>query len=227
MDPEHRVTTSRSSGIRSRRGLGLTLFSAILASGCHNSAELHLIPLTYSRIDAQAPLVLSLQTQECYFWVDERQQIRIAMTGRTAPLFDKENRRTFDMSLVLDGVPANVARNYRVTRRGLRGTLSQGDHHTRFASIRGIAAVWLDGPDRIHGRIRISTKHQKFNVLLGWHASRQVLVLGEFNAVRDRRRCEAILTRTEEGGMERTLVEPSRPGPTHVTGPPTPTPPRP
>ncbi|UCG15718.1 MAG: hypothetical protein JSV19_10530 [Phycisphaerales bacterium] len=201
--------------------------SAILASGCHNSAKLHLIPLTYSRIDAKAPLVLSLQAQQCYFWVDERQQIRIAMTGQTAPLFDKESRRTFDVSLVLDGVPANVARNYRVTRRGLRGTLSQGDQHTRFASIRGIAAVWLDGPDRIHGRIRISTKHQKFSVLLGWHASRQVLVLGEFDAVRDQRRCEAILARTEQGGMERDPFEPSRPGPTHITGPPTAPPPQP
>jgi hypothetical protein len=178
-------------------------------AGCSGSAALHMVPMGYTRMDARAPLVLPLCAANCWYWIDDDRQIRVAMS-------DSGAGRSLELSLVLDGLPAGAGRNYRVTRRTLRGTLSQGGEHTRFASIRGIAAVWIDGPDRIDGRFRISMKHERFNILLGWHGAQEVLLLGQFRAVRDRRRCEAVVASTEQDGMERTAVSTQPSGPDRV-----------
>lgn len=178
-------------------------------AGCSGSAALHMVPTGYTRMDVQAPLVVPLHAARCWYWIDDNRQIRVAMSNPGAG-------RTLELSLVLDGLPAGAARNYRVTRYTLRGTVSRGAEHTRFASVRGIAAVWLDGPDRIHGRFRMSTKYERFNLLLGWHGAQEVLLLGEFRAVRDRDRCEGVLARTEQDGMERSAVSTQPSGPDRV-----------
>lgn len=196
------------------------------AGGCHGSARLDLIPLGVQRIEAKAPLIYTLRADECYFWTDAADQLCIACTDETAELFGEGTKTSLNVSLVLDGLPAHLARDYRASRRTLRGRANQRARHVRFASTGGIVAVWMDDKDRIHGRFRVLTRYQTFNVLLGWRGTQQVLLLGEFHAVRNRRRGESILARTEEDGMERSSAEsePARPQPIRVTGPPVATP---
>jgi hypothetical protein len=183
---------------------------------------LDLIPLGLQRIDARGPLIYTLRASECYFWIDADDQLCIACADETGPWFGEGAGTTLRVSLVLEGLPAHVARDYRASRQTLRGRASQGSRHARFASTGGIVAVWLDDEDHIHGRFRVLTRYQTFNVLLGWTGTQQVLLLGECRAVRDRRRGEPILTRTEEGGMERrpAASQPASPQPIPVTGPP-------
>jgi hypothetical protein len=180
-----------------------------------------MVPMNNATIDPQAPLIVDLSASECYFWIDEAaQQLRIAMTHRERDWLGGGDAHALDVSLVLDGLPANKARDYRVNRRTLRGTVSEDRQHARFASQRGIAAIWVDDPTHLHGRLRVHTKYQRYSLLFGWHDSQPVLLLGEFTAVRDQQRCEAILDRTEQGGMARDLVHPEPSGPLPVTGPP-------
>jgi len=201
--------------------MGLACLVTTIAAGCGGSATVWLVPIQYGAIEAQAPLVVDLSAQECYYWIDpEKQQVRIAITARQDALFNENAARSLDVSLVLDGLPANNARDYRANRRTVRGTASERGDFVRFASVRGIAAVWFDQPDCLHGRVRVQAKYQQYSLLFGWHASQPVLMLGEFVAIRDRERCEAILERTENGGMERALVRPDEAGPIPVTGPP-------
>jgi len=209
----------RRAAFRPGRPCGL-LLGLILPGlvGC-SAARLHLLTLEYRQIEPEGPLVHEKSAREGYFWIDETDQVRIGLRDHVANWLDSDAGRTLEVSLVLDGIPADRARNYPATRRTLRGRASDKNEHVRFASIRGITAVWRDGPDRIRGRFRISTRYQKFSILLGWHGTQQVLVLGEFVAVRDRERTEAIVARTEADGMSRSLTEPQPTQPVPITGP--------
>ncbi len=199
------------------RGLLLGLLLPGLV-GC-SAARLHLLTLEYRQIEPEGPLVHEKSAREGYFWIDETDQVRIGLRDNVASWLDPDAGRTLEVSLVLDGIPADRARNYPATRRTLRGRASDKNEHVRFASIRGITAVWRDGPDRIRGRFRISTRYQKFSILLGWYGTQQLLVLGEFVAVRDREKTEAIIARTEADGMQRSLTEPQPTRPVPISGP--------
>jgi hypothetical protein len=218
--------TAAGGALGPRGSVAWAILLGVLAGGCHGSARLNLIPLGLQRIEAQGPLIYTLRAAECYFWIDPDHQLCIACADETGPWFGEGAQTSLHVSLVLDGLPAHVARDYRASRRTLRGRASQGGRHARFASTGGIVAVWVDDEDRIHGRLRVLTRYQTFNVLLGWTGTQQVLLLGEFHAVRDRGRGEPILARTEEEGMERypAASQPARRQPIRVTGPPPATP---
>jgi hypothetical protein len=214
--------TASGGSLWPRRSAAWLILLSVWAGGCNGSARFDLIPLGLQRIQAQAPLIYTLRAAECYFWIDSGDQLCIACADESGPWFGKGAGMSLRVSLVLDGLPAHVARDYRATRRTLRGRASQRGRHARFASTGGIVAVWVDDEDRIHGRFRVLTRYQTFNVLLGWTGTQQVLLLGEFRAVRDRERGEPILARTEEEGMERqpATSQPARRQPIRVTGPP-------
>ncbi len=180
-----------------------------------------MVPMSNATIDPASSLVVNLSASECYFWIDEpAQQLHIALTHGAPNWLSDADAPALDVSLVLDGLPANNARDYRINRRTLRGTANEDHHHVRFASQRGVAAVWFEGPTRLRGRMRVYTKHQRYNLLFGWHDSQPVLLLGEFTAIRDQQRCEAIVARTEQGGMARDLAPPDQSGPRPISGPP-------
>ncbi len=212
------MTGSTGFGSACRRLLLLSLGLSGMA-GCAGSGRLYFLTSDYRQIEPQGPLVYEKPIREGYFWIDPNDQVRIALRNHSANWLDPDAAQTLELSLVLDGVPANLARNYPVTRRTLRGRAGEKNEHVRFASTRGVAAVWLDSPDRIHGRFRISTRYQKFSILLGWYGSQQVLVLGEFAAILDRDKTEAILARTEADGMQRSQAEHPSGLPVPVVGP--------
>ena len=175
----------------------------LVLTGCGGHATIHQIPMGIRKISTTGALVRKTTPDECYYWVNEAGELCVAMREAKWSPLGKRFRSEFIASLVLEGLPARTARNYRVGRRTFRGRVEAGYKHTRSASLAGIATVWDYGRHRLRGRFRFSAKHQSYSVLTGWGSNKGLLVVGEFTAVPDRRAGERILARTEERGLER------------------------
>ena len=180
----------------------LTLLLPGLA-GCGGHAVIHQIPMGIRKISTTGALIQETAPDECYYWVNEDEELCVAMRKAKWSPLGRRFHSEFIASFVLEGLPARTARNYRVGRRTFRGRLEAGYTHTRSASLAGIATVWDYGKSRLRGRFRFSAKHQSYSVLTGWGSNKGLLVVGEFTAVRDRRAGEKILARTEERGLQR------------------------
>ncbi len=201
-------------------GLMTALCGIVLAS-CSGRASLHMVPLGPKPIRMTGPLVIHVSPDECYYWVNDKQDVCVAMRASNTSLLGKHFEREFLASIVLDGQPAGPARYYRAGRRTLRARERDGFGHTRFASLEGIVVIWDSGAGGLAGRFRLTVKQQAYSVLTGWRGDRRVLFVGEFTAVADRRAGRKILARTEEDGMARA---PAPPKPIPVQGPPRSTP---
>ncbi|GAG24041.1 unnamed protein product, partial [marine sediment metagenome] len=171
--------------------------------GCTGWAKFNLIPIDQGRISKSAPLIVELRAAECYYWI-AGERISIALADENISLIGEWGKKSVVGSIVLDGLPAHESRDYRLDRNSIRGKLRHGPKHVRFASLSGVLALWLDGENRIKGRLRAFARQQHFNVLLGWTGNRQVLLVGDFVAVRNQERTEEIVRSSETGGMART-----------------------
>lgn len=177
-------------------------------SGCRGHGVVHLVPTGTARISMTKPLLVEIHPTECYYWVTDENQLCIAMRQIKHSLFGERGRQEFILSMVLEGVPAGVGRNYRANRRTMRAHRHQGLSHSRIASFAGIVGVWDFDQRKLRGRFRFSAKQQTYSVLTGWRSDRGVLLIGDFTAIPNRKAGEALLARTEERGMERGLVQP-------------------
>ena len=189
--------------------------TVLLAAGCGGRTRLWLVPVEPEKINPRRPLVSRFDLPAAYFWTNERHELCIALSrGRAS------GRRTFDLSLVLDGAPAGYGRKYRVDRRTLRAVVRRNGPPRRYASYHGIASVWLEEDDRnvLSGRFKIWANEQEYRLWMdSWTGNHEVLWLGEFRAIRDRAKGEAILQRTEVEELKRG---PPLGRPRPVTGPP-------
>ena len=193
----------------------VVLVAVVLVTGCTGSARLWVVPVEPERINPRQPLVNRFDVPQAYFWTNKQQELCIVLSRGPA-----SGRRTFDLSLVLEGLPAGYGRKYRVDRRTLRAIVRQNRPPRRYASYHGIASVWLDQdrPDVLSGRFKVWANEQQYKLWMDfWTGNREVLLLGEFEAVRDRAKGEAILRRTEAEELKRGPPL-GRPHP--VTGPP-------
>jgi len=195
------------------------LVGCLLAGGCGGGARLSLVPIDQGRISRTEPFVVELHAAECYYSIDG-ERIRIAIADENISLIGEWGKQSLVWSIVLDGLPAHNARDYRLDRNSIRGKLRHGPKHVRFASLSGVLALWLDGENRIKGRLRAFAKQQHFNVLLGWTGDRQVLLLGDFVAVRNCEHTEEIVRSSETDGLARTARTGDYGKPRAVTGPP-------
>ena len=195
--------TSRSHTIRLRAVAVLLVLGTPLLSGCSGSARVHTITLGSKRISTTSPLIIRIDPDECYWWINDKGRLCIAMRKANWSPLSKLLEREFLLSFVLDDPPAGPARNYRADRRTLRSRRRAGYSHTRAASLGGIVTVWDYGGETLKGRFRITAVRQSYLVLTGWRAGVRVLVIGEFTAVHNRGKGEAILARTEEDKMVR------------------------
>lgn len=221
--------TSRGSGahpcsrvslmsISGRRMPGLvTALCGIALASCSGRASIYMVPLGPKPIRTAGPLVIHVSPDECYYWVNDEQDVCVAMRAGNASPLGKRFQREFLASLVLDGQPAGPARYYRAGRRTLRARETAGYTHTRAASLGGIIVIWDYGTGKLAGRFRLTAKQQAYSVLTGWRGDRRVLFIGEFTAIMGRRAGRKILARTEEDGMARA---PAPPKPIPVQGPP-------
>ncbi len=213
--PCSRVSLMSISGRRMPRLV--TALCGIALASCSGRASIYVVPLGPTPIRTTGPLVIQVSPDECYYWVNDEQDVCVAMrTGNASPL-GKHFKREFLVSLVLDGQPAGPARYYRAGRRTLRAREKVGFGHTRSASLAGMVVIWNYGKGKLAGRFRLTAKQQAYSVLTGWAGDRRVLYIGEFTAVADRQAGRKILARTEEDGMARA---PALPKPIPVHGPP-------
>ena len=119
-----------------------TALTVLTTAGCAGRAIVHMIPLGTKRIDTTAPLLVRVSPDECYFWVNEQEELCIAMRSNTRSIFGKRFEKEFLLSLVAKGLPAGDGREYRMDRRTARMRHDAGYGHTRSASLSGIFAVW-------------------------------------------------------------------------------------
>ena len=187
-----------------------TLLSLFSLFGCAGHAEVNIVPLGTKRIDTTAPLVVRVSPDECYFWVNEQEELCVAMRSRSPSIFGKRFEKEFLLSLVAKGLPAGSGREYRMDRRTARVTHDAGYGHTRSTSLSGILAVWDYRRNQLRGRFRFTAKEQSYSVLSGWSGNNAVLVVGEFTAVRNEAAGRELLKRTEEGSMLRPVQEPKQ-----------------
>lgn len=179
----------------------------IAATGCTGHADVSIVSLGNKRITTTAPLIVRVLPDECYFWVNEQEELCVAMRSHSTSLFGKRFEKEFLMSLMAKGVPAGGARDYRMDRRTARITYDAGLSHKRAASLSGIFAVWDYGDSRLRGRFRFTAREQSYSALSGWSGDTQVLYIGEFQAIAHRPLGEKLLARTEEGAMARSIRE--------------------
>jgi hypothetical protein len=194
------------------------LIVCLLVGGCSGWAKLDLVALDQARISKTEPLVKELRAAECYYWIEDG-RITIAWADENISLIGEYGKKTLVGSIVLDDLPADRSRDYRLDRNSLRGKLRSGPQHVRFASLSGILALWLEGDNQIKGRLRSLVHQQQFHVLTGWAGNQRLLLVGDFVAVRDPARTRALLQRSEADGLERGVQDGTRPEPQPVTGP--------
>jgi len=175
----------------------------IAAPGCAGHAVVYSVPLGTKQISTTDPLVVRVTPDECYFWVNEQEELCVAMRSFSGSIFGKRFVKEFLLSLVAKGLPAGGGREYRMDRRTARAIQDAGYGHKRLASLSGIFAVWNYRDGHLRGRFRFTAKEQRYSVLSGWSGNNAILVIGEFTSVKDRVRGERLLSRTEEGAMER------------------------
>jgi hypothetical protein len=175
----------------------------LAGTGCAGHARVHVVPLGTKRIDTASPLIVTVTPDQCYFWINEQEELCVAMRSFSGSMMGKRFEKEFLLSLVAKGVPAGSGREYRMDRRTARVRHDVGYGHTRSASLSGILAVWDYPRNQLRGRFRFTAKQQSYSVLTDWTGNNPVLYLGEFTAVKDRVRGERLLSRTEESAMGR------------------------
>jgi hypothetical protein len=204
----------RRKSCRVPRRLFLAL-GALLVSGCSGWARVHVIPAEVERMSPHRPLVKCHDLSEAYFWLNQDNELCVALSRGSA-----EKRQAFDLSLVLPEEPAGPGRYYQVNRRTLRALIRDGGPPRRYGSYRGMVRVWYDegDPDVLNGRFRIWANEQEYKFWMDyWTNDREVMLVGEFKAVRDPVRGGEVLGRTEAEELKRgPPVGRLRP----VTGPP-------
>lgn len=189
-----------------RIALASTVAAALAGTGCARRTTVQIVPLGTQQINTTGPLITELTPHECYYWTNDAGGLCIAIRGHKRSLLDRRLNQEFVLSFVFDGVPAAAARDYRFNRRTARCRTAAAIYHSRSASLNGIATVWSYGKPTLRGRFRFYAKIQTYNLLAGWRDDGSVLFTGEFAAIANRRRGEAILADTEGPGMERSAV---------------------
>jgi len=187
------------------------------AHGCAAPARFHLVALGSEHISPTEPLTVDVTPSECFFWINDENQVCLAMHRHDHSLRGSVYDYDFAASFVLDEPPAGEGRNYAVGARTFRSKTKNGYVHTRMFSRTGVVGVWDYEEQSLNGRFRFFVRQQSYSAFLGWGGERYVLVVGEFSAKRNRKKGEAILQRSEIDELKRGTP---RPKPLPINGPP-------
>lgn len=185
-----------------QRTLATVALLLLVACGCRGSGTINIVPAATGKISTTAPLIEEFRPTECYYWVTPDNELRISMR-QVRRSISKLKREEFILSLVLRGLPAGAGRDYRASRQTMRAQRWKGFGHARLASFGGIVAVWDYGKRALRGRFRLPAKRQAYSFLTGWGGDQPLLMVGDFTAIPNQAKGEAILARTEKRGMER------------------------
>ena len=204
-----------------------TLFFLLCVSslGCSGHADLQFTALSFRSIDPPPPHTRS-RIDHCYWWLDEQDRVRIAMERRVASILGEDFAFQFQLSLVLEKLPAGRARNYTVGKNELRALARAGPFESRFSSTAGIVALYRRSGDRLHGSLRLQVARQSVNPLLG-NLTRptRYLITGTLDAIHDERRGRAIIDTMDRSGFAEPTEPPTESAPdrqSNSTGAPAP-----
>lgn len=162
-----------------------------------------MIPLSRRDLPPEEKLVKTLPIAQGYFWVDDGGRLKIALRYHAASLLNEALDTESRMTLLLDGLPAASERLYHMQNSDILWTYSRAGSHVRFRSYAGVAAVEKISDTRITGRLHTTVYQQQFTVLEGWKNAGLNTLVGEFTAVRDPERGQAIWSAIEQDGFNR------------------------
>lgn len=204
-----RQTATHVRGLRLATAAAVLSLSAGLCAGCGGRGQIQLAALNYREIDPPAPRIISFDVQHAYWWIDEDGAVWIGLESDRSWLLIPEHL-TFQLSLVLERLPAGRMRDYKVSQRELRGVLRFGPAENRFESISGIVALYRDPGDRLRGSVRLDVA--RFGrQMLDWTGPSRYLLLGTFVAVSNEERGRLIAAATEAEGWARVPAPQSQP----------------
>lgn len=183
------------------------LLASVLDTGCTGHGTVHTVPFMRSDFGPAEHPIISTPVTEAYYWVEPDGQLRIALRHHAPSLLGKVLESDWQMSMVLDGLPAGVEKLYTLNSRSVRVKHSRGPAHQRFASLAGVAVAGSPKHRTITGRFHATVRGQQFGVFSGWSPALQrgplVVMVGTFTAVENADRGRAILQHTEDDGFDR------------------------
>ena len=185
-------------------------FFAILGlglAGCTGSGSVVLVPMVRSDFGPQEPLVQTVPVGEAYYGVDRQGELTVALRCHQASLWGRMLDFDWQMSIVLDGLPAGSQKLYRAGPYSVRTVQSYGGDHRRGQSSAGVAVVDAPARGRLKGRFHVSMRLQQFSPLTGWapvlYRAPLIIAVGEFEAIHQPQLAGQIRARTEPEGFER------------------------
>jgi hypothetical protein len=167
----------------------------LVLCACQSPGRVELVDLNYREIDPPAPRTAEIDIDHCYWWCDDKGQVWIAMEHER-PVFLGAEQLVFQMTLVLEKLPAGRARNYLVSSRSLRATVHLGPAEGRFVSLAGIVALYREPGDRLRGSFRLEVAREISKLLGGWGRPSRHLMQGTFVAVHEEQRGRRIAEET-------------------------------
>lgn len=186
-----------------------------LAAGCTGTGQVRVVPLLRTDFAEREPLVQELSIQEAYYWIDG-EQLTIALRSRRGSLLGRAFDFDWEMSLVLDELPAGSSRLYQLKGDAIRVVQTAGADQRRSRTWTGIAVVNSPENGRLSGRFHANVRQQQFTLLGGWQPpflrAPTMVVVGRFEAVVNHKLAMGIRDETEAPGFERTTSPASRPG---------------
>lgn len=186
---------------------GGCLLVALSAIGCTGHGTVHMVPFMRSDFGPAERPIVTTPVSEAYYWLEPDGKLNIALRHHAASLLGRVFESDWQMSMVLDGLPAGAEKLYTLNPRSVRVKHSQGPAHQRFASFAGVAVAGAPKNGVMEGRFHITVRGQQFGVFSGWSPPLPrgplIVMVGTFTAVENATRGHAILERTEGDGFDR------------------------
>jgi len=148
-----------------------------------------------------------VHVDEAYYWTDSDGSLKLALRQQSSSLLGRAWDMDWQMSVVLEGLPAGSERLYRLGPIAIRVIQDFGGDHRRSSSAMGVAVVQQPRNHRLKGRLHVTVHQQQFGVLSGWvpvlYRAPLLVLVAEFEAVENSAKGREILTHTETDGFER------------------------
>jgi len=163
------------------------------------------------------PLVREISADQAYYWV-ENGELNVALRYSRSSILGPAFQYDWEMSLVLDGLPAGSSRLYELRPDSVRIVQTAGPDQRRSRTWTGVAVVKAPRDNRLEGRFHVNVRQQRFTALGGWQPpslrAPMMIVVGRFEAVENAEAGRIIRRETEAAGFTRasTHSRPSSPG---------------
>jgi hypothetical protein len=183
----------------------------MLAAGCGGSGTVKVVPMMRADFTDQEPLIQNVPFSEAYWDVNGRGQVVVVLRRHAPSVLGRGFDFDWQMSLVLEGLPAGSSRLYQLKSESVRILQTYGLDQRRCGSWAGVAVLHAPRNLRLRGRFHADLRQQQFGLLTGWapqyyYQAPTLIVVGEFEAVRRPKLASEICELTESAGLPREPV---------------------